>query len=100
MAPIENNQIGSAPLPPPVVIGTSGQQPAMVTLNIGGQVKAMPRPRIIGTDKRSKLSAPLARQANQRDSNKPRCVDVFRILSQIGEGTYGQVYKAKDTDGT
>ena len=25
-----------------------------------------------------------------------RCVDVFTIISQIGEGTYGQVYKAKD----
>ena len=25
-----------------------------------------------------------------------RCVDVFQIISQIGEGTYGQVYKAKD----
>ncbi|XP_070565821.1 cyclin-dependent kinase 12-like [Ptychodera flava] len=25
-----------------------------------------------------------------------RCVDVFDIISQIGEGTYGQVYKAKD----
>ena len=25
-----------------------------------------------------------------------RCVDVFDIVSQIGEGTYGQVYKAKD----
>jgi cyclin-dependent kinase 12/13 len=27
-----------------------------------------------------------------------RCVDVFEILCQIGEGTYGQVYKAKDRD--
>lgn len=27
-----------------------------------------------------------------------RCVDVFNIICQIGEGTYGQVYKAKDKD--
>ncbi|GFS66168.1 cyclin-dependent kinase 13 [Nephila pilipes] len=27
-----------------------------------------------------------------------RCVDVFNIICQIGEGTYGQVYKAKDRD--
>jgi len=25
-----------------------------------------------------------------------RCVDVFDIVSQIGEGMYGQVYKARD----
>ncbi|XP_065339359.1 cyclin-dependent kinase 12 isoform X1 [Cloeon dipterum] len=25
-----------------------------------------------------------------------RCVDVFEVIDQIGEGTYGQVYKAKD----
>lgn len=25
-----------------------------------------------------------------------RCVDVFKVLTQIGEGTYGQVYKAQD----
>jgi len=27
-----------------------------------------------------------------------RCVDVFEKLCQIGEGTYGQVYKARDKD--
>lgn len=28
-----------------------------------------------------------------------RCVDVFNILYQVGEGTYGQVYKARDPQG-
>ena len=25
-----------------------------------------------------------------------RCLDVFDVICQIGEGTYGQVFKAKD----
>jgi serine/threonine protein kinase len=25
-----------------------------------------------------------------------RCIDSFEVIAQIGEGTYGQVYKAKD----
>lgn len=30
-----------------------------------------------------------------------QCVDMFEVINQIGEGTYGQVYKAKDkTTGT
>lgn len=25
-----------------------------------------------------------------------RCVDAFELLAQVGQGTYGQVYKAKN----
>ncbi|XP_074659535.1 uncharacterized protein LOC141912215 [Tubulanus polymorphus] len=27
-----------------------------------------------------------------------RCVDMYEVITQIGEGTYGQVYKARDKD--
>ena len=28
---------------------------------------------------------------------EPRCVEAFNIIAQIGEGTFGQVFKARDT---
>ena len=53
-------------------------------------LKTVNRPKIVG-----KTQLP-----QQQPQLNPRCVDVFDIISQIGEGTYGQVYKAKDTDNT
>lgn len=40
----------------------------------------------------------LNKVAPLRPIQEPRCVDVFKIICQIGEGTYGQVYKACDQD--
>ncbi|XP_005088929.1 cyclin-dependent kinase 13 [Aplysia californica] len=36
------------------------------------------------------------RYSDEQGDWSERCVDVFHILQIIGEGTYGQVYKAKD----
>jgi cyclin-dependent kinase 12/13 len=49
------------------------------------------RPRIIGRDMDD--LGPMA--PGGKDWGE-RCVDVFQVIDQIGEGTYGQVYKAKD----
>ncbi|XP_073678473.1 uncharacterized protein cdk12 [Garra rufa] len=49
--------------------------------------------------KRPKICCPRygERKQTQTDWGK-RCVDKFDIIGIIGEGTYGQVYKAKDKD--
>lgn len=46
--------------------------------------KEKKRPRIIG------------KHYSVHTEQEPRSVDVFEIQDQIGEGTYGQVYKARD----
>ncbi|XP_068068229.1 cyclin-dependent kinase 12 isoform X2 [Anomalospiza imberbis] len=49
--------------------------------------------------KRPKICCPRYGERRQTESDwGKRCVDKFDIIGIIGEGTYGQVYKAKDKD--
>uniref|UniRef100_A0A8D0L5N1 Cyclin-dependent kinase 12 n=1 Tax=Sphenodon punctatus TaxID=8508 RepID=A0A8D0L5N1_SPHPU len=49
--------------------------------------------------KRPKICCPRYGERKQTESDwGKRCVDKFDIIGIIGEGTYGQVYKAKDKD--
>uniref|UniRef100_A0A6A7FRM6 Cyclin-dependent kinase 12 n=1 Tax=Hirondellea gigas TaxID=1518452 RepID=A0A6A7FRM6_9CRUS len=70
------------------------QRKALYGLSSKGRSTAnIPRPRILNK-RRTDRSQP-------DDAWNQRCVDVFDIIAQIGEGTYGHVYKArpKDVDG-
>uniref|UniRef100_A0A2M4A8T8 Cyclin-dependent kinase 12 n=1 Tax=Anopheles triannulatus TaxID=58253 RepID=A0A2M4A8T8_9DIPT len=53
-----------------------------------------PRPRILNRRHSRNMNAPMSASGG-KDWGE-RCVEVFEMLEQIGEGTYGQVYKAKD----
>ncbi|XP_063040902.1 cyclin-dependent kinase 12 isoform X2 [Engraulis encrasicolus] len=56
-------------------------------------------PMLLGGEIRDRFCCPRygERMQTQSDWGK-RCVDKFDIIGIIGEGTYGQVYKAKDKD--
>uniref|UniRef100_A0A2M3Z1G4 Cyclin-dependent kinase 12 n=1 Tax=Anopheles braziliensis TaxID=58242 RepID=A0A2M3Z1G4_9DIPT len=61
---------------------------------IAGGKPPPPRPRILNRRHSRNMSAPMSASGG-KDWGE-RCVEVFEMLEQIGEGTYGQVYKAKD----
>jgi len=74
--------------PPPVV----PEKPPKSSSKVMPRPK-LKRPKILHRRRGSKNSASLA--TGGRDWGE-RCVEVFEVIVQIGEGTYGQVYKAKD----
>ncbi|ETN64641.1 hypothetical protein AND_003610 [Anopheles darlingi] len=64
------------------------------TTGISGVKSQTPRPRILNRRHSRNMTAPMSASGG-KDWGE-RCVEVFEMLEQIGEGTYGQVYKAKD----
>lgn len=79
------------PLPPTLPGGDASPPQSPVR-----QAPMLPAPVL---KKRPKICCPRygERKHTQTDWGK-RCVDKFDIIGIIGEGTYGQVYKAKDKD--
>ncbi|XP_033826344.1 cyclin-dependent kinase 12 isoform X2 [Periophthalmus magnuspinnatus] len=79
------------PLPPTLLCGDASPPQSPVR-----QPPSLPQPAL---KKRPKICCPRygERKHNLSDWGK-RCVDKFDIIGIIGEGTYGQVYKAKDKD--
>ncbi|KAM3597995.1 uncharacterized protein V6R79_012213 [Siganus canaliculatus] len=79
------------PLPPTLPGGDSSPPQSPIR-----QAPSLPQPVL---KKRPKICCPRygERKHTQSDWGK-RCVDKFDIIGIIGEGTYGQVYKAKDKD--
>lgn len=69
--------------------------PRIFNNKLGEKSKTPPKPRL----KRPKILKRRGSRNFQAVSGKDwgeRCVDMFEVIAQIGEGTYGQVYKAKD----
>ncbi|XP_023266718.1 cyclin-dependent kinase 12 isoform X1 [Seriola lalandi dorsalis] len=80
-------------LPLPPTLAGSESSPPQSPIR---QAPPLPQPAL---KKRPKICCPRygERKHTQSDWGK-RCVDKFDIIGIIGEGTYGQVYKAKDKD--
>ncbi|XP_032890656.1 cyclin-dependent kinase 12 [Amblyraja radiata] len=83
--------LADLPLPPELP-GTDPSPPA------SPEQKTPPQPQPV-LKKRPKMCCPRYGEKTETESDwGKRCVDKFDIIGITGEGTYGQVYKAKDKD--
>ena len=69
---------------------SNSQRKAVYGLNAPNKGRIIPRPKILNKRRNDRQQ--------QDDAWSQRCVDVFDIIAQIGEGTYGHVYKARPKD--
>ncbi|XP_020291519.1 cyclin-dependent kinase 12 isoform X3 [Pseudomyrmex gracilis] len=98
--PPQKKSIKDLPMPP-VVPGSedlSGEDDSNATPPRSKVERVPPKPKLKrpkilkrrGSRSRTPMSASGGKDWGER------CVDVFEFITQIGEGTYGQVYKARD----
>ncbi|EGI60357.1 Cell division cycle 2-like protein kinase [Acromyrmex echinatior] len=99
--PMQKKGIKDLPMPP-VVPGSedlSGEDdpnatpPRLKVERVAPKPK-LKRPKILKRRGSRNCHAPMSASGG-KDWGE-RCVDVFEFIAQIGEGTYGQVYKARD----
>ncbi|XP_011687601.1 PREDICTED: cyclin-dependent kinase 12 isoform X3 [Wasmannia auropunctata] len=99
--PLQKKGIKDLPMPP-VVPGSedlSGEDdpnatpPRLKVERVAPKPK-LKRPKILKRRGSRNCHAPMSASGG-KDWGE-RCVDVFEFIAQIGEGTYGQVYKARD----
>ncbi|CAL4103636.1 unnamed protein product, partial [Meganyctiphanes norvegica] len=83
---------------PPMIDGTEDLSPDEdgISTPPSGSQSGTRRPQ--PSQERPKILAAKRQDRIPTDDWSERCVDVFTIISQIGEGTYGQVYKAVAKD--
>lgn len=82
---------------PPMIEGTEELSPdddAMSTPPLARSGPPKPRPNLV----RPKILNAKRQDRTCLEDWSERCVEVFDIIAQIGEGTYGQVYKARAKD--
>ncbi|XP_049811095.1 cyclin-dependent kinase 12 isoform X1 [Schistocerca nitens] len=107
--PVKQKALGIKDLPmPPVVMDSEdlspeedapATPPPPVMVEKVKPSKTLPRPKLkrpkILHRRRVKTANTTMSATGGKDWGE-RCVDVFEVMAQIGEGTYGQVYKARD----
>lgn len=82
---------------PPSISGTpTKKSSSKYSKSSGTSKKSKGRPRILNRRYSRNMLGPMSASGG-KDWGE-RCVDVFDMIEQIGEGTYGQVYKARDQE--